>query len=274
LNELLKRSLTGFIFVAIMLSGLIIHPYTFAIVFAVLLFLTLSEFYKMSEKIEFRPQKTAGFFSGIFLFLIFFLVANKIIPGQFIFLSLLIPFFIFLPELFGNSQSSFRNSLSTLFGVFYVAVPFSLLNFIIVPGTGNTGFYPWILVGVFLIIWMYDSMAYAFGSLLGKHKISEKISPGKSWEGLIGGSVFAVIMGILNAVLFHELSMLNWIVIALLAVFFGTCGDFFESKLKRETGVKDSGNIMPGHGGMLDRFDSLLFAAPVIFVWLNLFGNI
>jgi phosphatidate cytidylyltransferase len=109
---------------------------------------------------------------------------------------------------------------------------------------------------------------------LGKHKICARISPKKSWEGLIGGAVFAIIMGIVNSVLFQELSMISWIVIAILIVAFGTSGDFFESKLKREAGVKDSGSILPGHGGMLDRFDTVLFAAPVVYVWINLFGNI
>lgn len=275
MNELLKRSLTGIAFVAIMLAGITLHPYIFAVVFSGFLFLTLSEFYKISENIDFQPQKIAGLISGIFLFIIFFLVANHIVSQHFIFLAILIPLIILLSELLGKSKTSFKNVSVTIAGIVYVALPFGLLNFMIIPeNVSGSKFYPWILVGIFLIIWIYDSMAYAFGSLLGKHKISAKISPGKSWEGLIGGTVFAVIMGIVNAVVFHELSMTNWIVISLLVVIFGTSGDFFESKLKRETGVKDSGNIMPGHGGMLDRFDSLLFAAPVIFVWLILFGNI
>lgn len=275
MNDLLKRSLTGVAFVAIMFGGIIIHPYLFAVVFAALLFLTQSEFYKLSEKIGFAPGKTVGLLSGIAMFLLFFLTAAKIIPPKFIMLAFLIPFKILLGELFSSKVNSFKNFAVSLSGVIYISIPFGLLSFIIFPGNApGSGFYPWILVGIFLIIWMYDSMAYVFGSLLGKHKISEKISPGKSWEGLIGGGVFAVIMGILNAVLFHQLSMVSWVVIALLIVTFGTLGDFFESKLKRETGVKDSGTLMPGHGGMLDRFDSLLFAAPVIFVWLNLFGNI
>jgi len=181
---------------------------------------------------------------------------------------------VFIAELLRSKNASVKNSALTLFGLIYVALPFSLLNFIVYSGNpGNTAFYPWILVGIFLIIWVYDSMAYVFGSLLGKHKIAVNISPGKSWEGLIGGTVFAVIMGIVNAVLFGKIDMTNWIIIALLVVIFGTLGDFFESKIKRETGIKDSGNILPGHGGLLDRFDSLLFAAPVIFVWLNFIDN-
>lgn len=258
-----------------MLAGIIIHPYLFAPVFAALLFLTLSEYYKISLNIDLLPQKIAGLISGILLFTIFFLVANNLIARQFILVTLLIPFIVLLAELFGKGEACFKNSAITLFGIVYVALPFGLLNFLIIPGN-QTGshFYPWILVGVFLIIWIYDSMAYVSGSLLGKHKIYAKISPKKSWEGLIGGAVFAVITGILNAVLFNKLSITNWIIIALLIVIFGTSGDFFESKLKRETGVKDSGNIMPGHGGMLDRFDSLLFAVPVIYIWLSLFGNI
>ena len=102
----------------------------------------------------------------------------------------------------------------------------------------------------------------------------ERISPKKSWEGFIGGAVFAIIMGIVNAVLFQALSMISWGVIAALTVIFGTLGDLFQSKLKREIGVKDSGNILPGHGGFLDRLDSLLFVIPAIFTWLVCSGKL
>jgi phosphatidate cytidylyltransferase len=117
-------------------------------------------------------------------------------------------------------------------------------------------------------------MAYVGGSLFGKHKMSEKISPKKSWEGLISGAVFAVIMGILNAVIFQSLSMVSWIVASLIIVEFGTIGDLFESKIKRDLNIKDSGTILPGHGGFLDRFDSLLFAIPVVYIWLIVGGSI
>jgi phosphatidate cytidylyltransferase len=258
-----------------MLAGIIIHQYVFATVFAVFLVLTLYEFYKISENIGYEPSIKIGLICSFLLFAIFFLAASHVIPYRFIFLSIMIPLFTLLPDLFDKRKNGFKNSMITIAGIIYIALPYSLLSFIIYPGIyANSEFYPWVLIGIFLIIWMYDSMAYVFGSLLGKHKICERISPKKSWEGLIGGAVFAVIMAIVNSLFFHELSLIDWIVIAILIVAFGTSGDFFESKLKREAGVKDSGNILPGHGGMLDRFDTVLFAVPVIFVWITLFGNL
>jgi phosphatidate cytidylyltransferase len=275
LKILVQRSLTGVAFATIMLAGIIIHQYVYAVVFTFFLLFTLFEFYKISENIGYEPSIKIGLICSFLLFVIFFLAAGHVIPYQYIFLSILIPLFTLLPDLFDRRKNGFKNSMITIAGIIYIALPFSLLNFIIYPGiSAKSDFYPWVLIGIFLIIWMYDSMAYVFGSMLGKHKICERISPKKSWEGLIGGAVFAVIMAIVNSLFFHELSLFNWIVIAVLIVVFGTSGDFFESKLKREAGVKDSGNILPGHGGMLDRFDTVLFAVPVIFVWITLFGNI
>ena len=275
MKVLVQRSLTGIAFAAVMLVGIIVHQYVFAVVFSAFLLLTLFEFYKISENIGYEPSAKIGLICGFLLFIIFFLAGSHVIPYRYIFLAILIPLFTLLPDLFDKRKNGFKNSMITIAGIIYIALPYSLLCFIIYPWNAFDGkFYRWVLIGIFLIIWMYDSMAYVFGSMLGKHKICERISPKKSWEGLIGGAVFAVIMGIINAVIFHELSLTNWVVIAILIVIFGTSGDFFESKLKREAGVKDSGSILPGHGGMLDRFDTVLFAIPVIFVWITLFGNI
>ena len=275
MKDLLKRSIAGAVYVIITLAATIFHPYAFALVFAVLLYLTISEFYSIANKNVLSLKAQPGNVLAVLMFAIFFLTANNIIPGSFVFLSLLLLLAAFIIELIKGTSNTLKNIAITISGLIYVAVPISLMNFIILPGNApGSGFYPWILVGIFLILWIYDSMAYITGSLWGKHKIAPSISPGKSWEGFIGGAVFAVIMGILNAVLFPNLSMLSWIVVALLAVTFGTVGDFFESKLKRESGIKDSGIMIPGHGGLLDRLDSLLFAIPVIFIWLNLFGNL
>lgn len=275
MKGLVKRSITGIVFAAVMLAGIIIHQYVFAVIFTAFLLLTLLEFYKISENIGYEPSTKIGLISGFLLFIIFFFAANHVIPRKYIFLSILIPLVTLLPDLFDKRKNGFKNSMITIAGIIYIALPFSLLSFILFPGIeSDSQFYPWILIGIFIIIWMYDSMAYVFGSWLGKHKICARISPKKSWEGLIGGAVFAVVTSVLISSVFHELNIINWIVISLLIISFGTSGDFFESKLKREAGVKDSGNILPGHGGMLDRFDTVLFAVPVIFVWLYLFGNI
>ena len=275
MNDLLQRSLTGIIFVAVVLLGTMIHPIIFAIVFLAFLVFTQNEFYKLIEKAGYAPQTLVGSILGGLFFILCFLSARKIIPFPF---SLLIfPFmvFIFLFEVMRAKPGTLQNSMLTLGGFIYTVIPFSLLTFIVFPGFPQQNeFYPWILAGIFLIIWIYDSMAYVGGTLFGKHKIHEKISPKKSWEGLIIGTVFAVIMGILNAVIFQSLSMLSWIICAILIVAFGTIGDLFESKIKRDLNIKDSGTILPGHGGFLDRFDSLLFAIPVVYIWLILGGNI
>ncbi len=254
-----------------MLAGIIIHPVVFVSVFGIILFLTQNEFYKITKLSDFSPQKIVGLVLGLLFFINCFLIANNIIPQSLIILFIPFLLFVFIAELFSKDTASLKNSAITIAGLIYVALPFSLLNFVIFRENSVSGnFYPWILMGILFIIWIYDSMAYVSGSLFGKHKIATSVSPLKSWEGLIGGAIFAIIMGIINAVLFQEISMFNWIVIALIIVIFGTIGDFFQSKLKREIGIKDSGNILPGHGGLLDRFDSLLFSIPIIFVWLSL----
>ncbi|MCF6333518.1 MAG: phosphatidate cytidylyltransferase, partial [Draconibacterium sp.] len=191
MNDIVKRSLTGIAYVAVMLGGIIIHPFIFAPVFGVIMFFTQSEFYKISEQAKFSPQKKFGLILGILLFILFFLAAKNIIPQSFILLSIPFLFFVFIAELFRKKSSALKNGAITLLGLIYVALPFSLLNFIVFRQTpGSSNYYPWILVGIFFIIWIYDSMAYVSGSLLGKHKIAAKISPAKSWEGLIGGTIF------------------------------------------------------------------------------------
>lgn len=276
MSNLQKRALWGAAYVVIMLGGTLIHPYVFVVVFATLLFFTQFEFYNLVKMGGYRPSKWVSSVLGLVFFLISFGLAIGILPKQFGFSFIPIILFLLIFEIFSSKENTIGNSGLNVLGFVYIAAPFSLMNFVVhnsVNGSANT-YYPWILAGVFLIIWVNDSFAYLVGTALGKHKMCASISPKKSWEGLIGGAVFAVIMGIVNAVLFQAISMTNWIVIALITVAFGTLGDLFESKIKREIGAKDSGNILPGHGGFLDRLDSLLFVIPAIFVWLMWAGNL
>lgn len=271
MNNFTKRSLTGALYVGVLLGGVLIHPLLFLLVFGSILFLTLSEFYKLSESGGFQPQKKLGVALGIILFILLFLSAGAYIPSGYILFILPIILLALIGQLFNKKAEPLKNSLVVIGGLIYVALPFGLMSFVIFSDiNGEKTFHPWILAGTFFILWVYDSMAYVTGTLIGKHKIAPHISAKKSWEGLIGGSLFAVIMGTVNAVLFQAIDLVSWIVLALLVVVFGTFGDFFESRLKRDLDIKDSGSILPGHGGLLDRFDSLLFAIPMVFLWLSM----
>lgn len=276
MSNLLKRCLSGAVYVLVMLGGAILHPYVFALIFAALLFFTQYEFFGLSEKAGYKPLKYTTAILGVLFFLVNFGIASGIIPNGYAFLFIPVLAVLFFTELFRKESNALINSGLNLLGFCYIALPFSLMNFVVHSSVGGAkaSFYPWILVGVMFILWVNDSFAYLTGSAFGKHKMCPAISPKKSWEGLIGGAVFAVVMGILNAVMFQAVSMTSWIVIALITVAFGTVGDLFESKIKREIGIKDSGNVLPGHGGFLDRLDSLLFAIPAVFFWLMISGNI
>ncbi|WP_297088524.1 phosphatidate cytidylyltransferase [uncultured Draconibacterium sp.] len=275
MSNIVKRALTGIIYVAIMLGGTLLHPIVFAVVFAALLFFTQYEFYALVEKAGHHPSRIIGSIFGVIFFLVCFALSNDFLPRQFGFSFIPIVVILLIVEIFRSNKNTLENGGFSTLGFAYIALPFSLMNFVVhTTVNGENTFYPWIMVGVYFILWINDSGAYLVGTKFGKHKMCKNISPAKSWEGLIGGAVLAVIMGITNAVLFQAVSMISWIVIALLTVVFGTLGDLFESKIKREINVKDTGTILPGHGGFLDRLDSLLFVIPAIFIWLIFTGNV
>ena len=127
-----------------------------------------------------------------------------------------------------------------------------------------------LLLGYFIILWIYDSAAYLLGSRFGKHKLVSGISPNKSWEGLLGGFIFGLAASIGVSYFFNIYSLKDWFIIALILIITGTLGDLFESVIKRNLGVKDTGNILPGHGGILDRFDAVLFSAPFVYFYVYL----
>jgi phosphatidate cytidylyltransferase len=275
LKDFRRRATTGLVYVLLMLVGAAVHPLLFAVVFGGFLFFTQLEFYQLVETTGSKPRKNAGLALGVLFFLVFFGMVNGVLPSKtyLIFIPALI--FIFLFETFSDKSLILQNSAVTLTGFVYVAIPFSLLNFIVHPGYPySTTYIPDVLLGVLFTVWIYDSFAYLVGSKFGKHKMLPRISPKKSWEGFAGGMVAALIMGALNSLLFTYVTIADWLVMSVIVVIFSTLGDMFESIIKRRLKVKDSGTILPGHGGLLDRFDSLLFVIPVIYVWLTFSGNI
>ena len=169
-------------------------------------------------------------------------------------------------ELYRKQTNPVHNWAYFILGQIFIALPFSLLNFILFINDWQ----PLVLLSVFVTIWVNDTGAYLTGVTIGKHRLFERISPKKSWEGFIGGAVFALLSGYIFSLLIPGIQLINWLIFSEIIVVFGTFGDLIESLMKRTVGVKDSGDLIPGHGGLLDRFDSMLLAAPVIFIYLSL----
>lgn len=283
INNLLTRTLSGAIFVAILISGIIIGYETFLLLMLIIIGLTLNEFYQIVKKSNISPNFSLGLIAGLGTFISFFVFAlGGYQDVVFLAFPLLIYVGIFISELFRNKSNPFINVAMTLLGVFYIALPFAILNFLVFIQYSNFDgvIFDWYyILSLFILVWTNDTFAYLTGMSIGKHKFFERISPKKTWEGIIGGVFFACLMSIglfylyphiapLGKLGFSGLSLPEWIGLALVVAIFADLGDLVESMLKRSLGIKDSGNIIPGHGGMLDRFDAILLAAPAAFVYL------
>lgn len=271
-NNFLQRVATSAVFVVVLIGSSILDPATFVLLFAAIIIIGLIEFYKIAVKGELKPQIITGIAFGLFIFASNFLVASNMLSNEIF--AFYIPFlsFFMVIELLRNTENPFANISFTIFGALYVALPFGLISYLVYSPIFNAEYNASVLIALFVLIWAGDSGAYVIGSLIGKHKLFERISPKKTWEGFIGGALFALIAAYIISLYIKELHMLHWLNIALITIVFGTFGDLFESLLKRKVNLKDSGNILPGHGGILDRFDSLLLAAPVVFFYLQIFS--
>jgi len=266
MNNFVKRTISGGIFVAITIASILLSPYTFAAVFALFTAMAAYEFHKLTNKpAEVQVNKTVAVIGAVLLFICSFLYASGRFQYPIYSFYGLFIVGVFIAELYRKKQNPVNNLAYFILGQIFIALPFSLLCFILYV----SDYQPIILLAVFITIWVNDTGAYVSGMLLGKHKLFERISPKKTWEGFIGGAVFALISGYVFSLFIPELSLLQWFIFSEIIVIFGTFGDLTESLIKRTENVKDTGNIIPGHGGLLDRFDSMLMSAPVIFLWLS-----
>jgi phosphatidate cytidylyltransferase len=170
--------------------------------------------------------------------------------------------------LFDNNMKPINDFSKTIYLVGYIAIPFIIITKI--PFVNGNSFEPKTLLSLFILIWVNDTFAFIVGKSLGKNKLFEKISPKKTIEGFIGGMFFSLIASVVLAKYFVTEPISKWLVIAIISSVFGTLGDLIESKFKRIAGVKDSGSIMPGHGGVLDRLDSIIFVAPIVFLFYQI----
>jgi len=272
LNKLLTRTITGIVLVSVMLAAIFVSEYSYAILFLLIIGGASIEFSRLFIQSKVRPLKWMPFLISIFLFTTFFLIAKGIIGLEYAAAFPLLILIIIATEMYRKKETVVENIAVALLSIFYVALPLSLVNYLVFPKFQPTDIYnPALLVALFVIIWVYDSGAYLVGVSIGKHRLFERISPKKSWEGAIGGTLTAIVASFFISKYIPEISLSHWIIISILVVVSSTFGDLTESMFKRYFGIKDSGNILPGHGGILDRFDSLLFAAPVLVAYLKIF---
>ncbi len=271
LKTLGTRTLSGIVFIILLMGSVLFNYYSFTVFFFIIALIGLTEFYKIAQKLNAQPYKYAGYVCAGLVYFAFvnfsFLVSNFNI--NFSYLLVLIPFIIFLVALFSTKQQPLKNAFYTLGGLLYAVLPFALLtNFVIVHQVNNNEFqfFPKLLLGIIFLIWSNDTFAYLGGSLFGKHKMIERISPGKTWEGTIFGIVVSFGISVLIQRYFIQTQNNIWLALGIIVPILATLGDLVESMLKRQAGIKDSGNIMPGHGGVLDRFDSLIFVSPFVYV--------
>lgn len=282
-NNFIQRAITGIIFVGVLIGCILGGPISFSLLFALITALTIHEFgVIISKQPDVEINKPICMLAGVFLFFGFAYLG--VMPGQ---TEILIPYlfliiYLLVSELYLKKKNPLNNWAYAMMSQIYIALSFAMLNVLAYHSIGNEGelsnyqvqYNPILPLSIFIFTWINDTGAYCTGMLFGKHRLFERISPKKSWEGSIGGGVFSIIAAIVMAHCFPFMSISIWIGLALTVVIFGTLGDLTESLLKRTIGIKDSGNILPGHGGMLDRFDSTLMAVPAAVVYLYIISFI
>jgi phosphatidate cytidylyltransferase len=268
-NNLTQRLITGILGSAAVITGVCYSEWTYFTLFFTLCGLALFEFYKLVGLDGMVPQRTLGIVIGLLIFSFTFFIEQETADPKYFFLVFPLASVVFMIKLYKKTERKpFTNIAFTFLGIFYIATPLSLLH-IAVYENGVYNFE--IILGLLLILWASDTGAYFAGTLFGKRKLFERISPKKSWEGFFGGAALALVITYGFTQFFHSLHSYQWYIIAILIIVGGTFGDLVESLLKRSIEIKDSGTVLPGHGGFLDRFDGLLISAPFIVAYLEIF---
>jgi phosphatidate cytidylyltransferase len=261
------RAITGFIFAVVVLGLVMVNVYTFTLFFILISILCTLEFYKLVKTDDIRPNLSTGllFLLSIISPLIAHFMASQAINN----LIFCIPFGVLLivSELYKHHKNPFHNIAYTFFGIVYAAIPFCFFYAMAFRDGQYSFHYP---LAFLMMLWASDTGAYIFGVQFGKHRLFERHSPKKSWEGFIGGLICSALTAYVLSLYFTELSLFHWLIVASIITVTGTLGDLSESMLKRSLSTKDSGTFLPGHGGFLDRFDGLLIAAPLVYFYLHL----
>lgn len=269
LSNLQQRVIAAAVGGVIIVGAIMWNEWAYFGVFFLLCTLTLQEFYKLVGLDGNIPLKTYGTICGLFIFTLTFLIEKQYLGFKYYFLISPVVAVIFFIKLYKKTeQKPFTNIAFTFLGIIYVAIPFALINLCVFL----EGPYSYeVVLGCLFLLWASDSGAYFAGVNFGRTKLFERVSPKKSWEGLIGGAIAALLTAVLLSFSFTDLVLWQWHCIAIIIVIAGTYGDLVESLFKRSMSIKDSGSTIPGHGGFLDRFDGLLLSAPFIVTFLRIF---
>ncbi|TWR29812.1 phosphatidate cytidylyltransferase [Mucilaginibacter pallidiroseus] len=267
------RAITGFFFIIVMIGSQLLGPIVLGIFYLLLSLLCLNEFYGLNIKSGIAVNRVAGLLTGFLMFVGFGLIAMQVekpVQYSFIFILTLATSLIFISELFKISVAPLTNIAYTFLGLIFVVSPF--LFFFGLAFIGNT-YTPHLTLGFLVMLWSNDTGAYLTGRAFGRTKLFERHSPKKTVEGFFGGIAIAAIAGYILSIYYKDLKWEHWVITAVLIGSFGTLGDLVESMFKRSINIKDSGSILPGHGGLLDRFDGLLLAAPIVYTYLYFILN-
>ena len=274
MKNFILRTLTGTVYVAVIISGILVNQYTFLALFSGVIIVCLWEFYGLTNKNQrFDISRVMNCLGGVALFLSTFLyTTGQVTPVVFLpYLGYIV--FMLVSELYRKKEDPIHHLSIAFLGQCYIALPLSLLNVIAFPEytEGIIRYSPLLILSLFVFIWVSDTGAYLTGMSVGKHRLFERISPKKSWEGFFGGLIFTVLSSLVFAHFESTIPYYHWMGLGIAVVVFGTWGDLIESLMKRTLGVKDSGRSLPGHGGFLDRFDSLLLAVYGMLFYVELF---
>lgn len=278
LKNFLVRTASGAVLLAVVLGAAFAGPLGYGALLLLITGVGVWEFYALARAKGVEPQRGLGLVGSLGLTIagVGILCINNLGNGEIcIFLgittSALAVMIIFVAEVFRNRQTPIHNIATTILGIVYVGLPMAVMAIIPmlvqVPDYTDSNWNAWYFLFYLFLVWGNDVFAYLFGITLGKHKLCERLSPKKSWEGFVGGILGSMAVGAIAATFFDS-SYPFWIGLALVVALSSVVGDLVESMFKRDAGVKDSGKILPGHGGMLDRFDALIVSAPFAFVYL------
>lgn len=275
-SDLWVRTATGLVFGTVVVGSIIAHQYSFVVLMAVVMLLSVREFFHITLSMRTPNRVTAYYlpltllFAGL-LYAGAYLFANGFISGQYLLVVPAILFLYFTLEIFADSKDAFQNISLNVVSLAYLVFPFMLVQFLVLGIDG----YSWRpMMAVLLLTWANDISAYMVGRQIGKTKLLPRISPGKTIEGSAGGVVGCalVAVGLYYLMPVEGWQIIDWVIIAIITSTFATTGDLVESMLKRNLGIKDSGTLLPGHGGMLDRFDAFYFTVPFVVAYLALRG--